>query len=388
MTEYGRRDFLAMSALGMLGAAGFARGAERSSDEELLYVGTYTEKNRTDGIYLARLNTRTGEPRLVGSVDAGANPSFLALHPNGQTLYAVNETAEHNGKPGGGVTAFVIEGASGALTRVNDQSSGGAGPCYVSVDRRGRVVLVANYDAGSIAVLPIGVSGALGAPTHVEQHIGKGPNAERQEGPHAHCIITDPSNRFALAADLGIDRVRVYRLDEEHGVLYHMDGADAVLRAGAGPRHLAFHPTLPLVFVVNELNSTVSTLQFERDRGGLKVLDSYSTIPEGYKGENYPADIHFDSSGKTLYVSNRGHNSIAVFSVFQRTGALVLEQVMPTEGDWPRNFSLDPTEKWLLVGNQRSGSVVVLGRDPRTGRLTSTQQRVEVASPACLRFRQ
>ena len=387
MTEYGRRDFLAMSALGVLGAAGVFRSGKASADEQLLYVGTYTENNRTDGIYLVHMNSRTGDLRLESAMNAGANPSFLAIHPNGHTLYVVNETAEHNGKPGGGVSAFAIASETGALTRLNDQSSGGAGPCYVSVDRRGRVVLVANYDGGSVAVLPIDTSGGLGAATHVEQHQGKGPNVERQEAPHAHCIVSDPSSRFALAVDLGIDRVRVYRLDDERGVLHHVDGADAVLRAGAGPRHIVFHPTLPLVFVANELNSTVSTLQLDRERGDLKVIDSSSTLPKGWTGENFPADIHIDPLGSVVYVSNRGHNTIAVFSVAKRTGALALRQVIPTEGDWPRNFALDPTGRWLLVANQRSGSVVVLARDPKSGLLTSTKQQLQIPNPACVRFR-
>ncbi len=348
---------------------------EARTDPDLLYVGTYTEN-----IYLVRMDRRSGELLQVGAVKGGANPSFLNIHPNGRVLYAVNELDQ-----AGAVSAVAIERASGALTRLNEQPSGGGAPCYVSVDRSGRVALVANYGGGSVALLPIEPNGAL-APAHVVQHTGKGPNAERQEAPHAHCILADPSNRFALAADLGADRVFVYQLDLEGRSLRHIEEGDASMRPGAGPRHLAFHPTLPLVFVANELDSTVATLRFDSTRGALALIDARSTLPAGWTGTNYPADIHVAANGRTLYVSNRGHNSTALFSVAASTGALALEQVIPTEGDWPRNFTLHPTERWLLVANQRSNSVIVFGRDPANGRLTRTRQRIAMPSPVCLRF--
>ena len=352
------------------------------TDPDVLFVGTYTAS-----IYLVRMDRSSGELLQVGSMDAGPNPSFLAIHPNGRVLYAVNELEQFNGRPTGAVSAFAIERASGALTRLNEQPSGGGAPCYVSVDRSGRAALVANYAGGSVALLPIGPNGAL-APAHVVQHTGKGPNAERQEAPHAHCILPDPSNRFALAAHLGADRVFVYHLDLEGRSLRHIEEGDAVMRPGAGPRHLAFHPTLPLVFVANELDSTVATLRFDGERGALSLLDARSTVLAGWTGTNYPADIHVAPNGRTLYVSNRGHNSIAVFSVADSTAALALEQTVSTEGDWPRNFSLHPSGRWLLVANQRSDSVVVFGRDPDSGRLTPTRppQRIAIPSPVCLRF--
>ena len=223
-------------------------------------------------------------------------------------------------------------------------------------------------------------------PQYVDQHKGTGPNAERQDAPHAHCILPDPSNRFALVADLGVDRVFVYRLDLDGKSLRHVEGGDAVMRPGAGPRHIAFHPTLPLVFVANELDSTVATLRFDAERGALAPIATNSTLPAGWTGTNYPADIHVAPTGRTLYVSNRGHNSVAVFSVADSTGALTLEQVVSTGGDWPRNFTLDPTGRWLLVANQRSNSVVVFSRDQESGRLTPTRQRIALSSPVCLRF--
>jgi 6-phosphogluconolactonase len=384
-----RRDFLGASVVGLVG---LARGSEsvarqEGSDGELLYVGTYTQTGRADGIYLVRMDRSSGKLRQVGSVNAGANPSFLAIHPNGHVLYAVNEIEKYNGKTSGAVSAFAIAGDAGALTKLDEQPSEGGSPCFVSVDRSGRVVLVANYVGGSVALLPIQADGGLAPPTQVVQHTGSGPNAERQEAPHAHCIVPDPSDRFALAADLGADRVFVYRLDLDGKLLRRVEGGEAVMRSGAGPRHLAFHPTLPLVFVANELDSTVATLRFDAERGALSPLGIHSTLPAGWSGTNYPADIHVAPSGRALYVSNRGHNSLAVFSVAESTGALALEQVISTEGDWPRNFSLDPTGKWLLVANQRSNSVVVFRRDQKSGRLTLTRERISLPSPVCLRFR-
>ena len=391
LREPSRREFLAASVVGLVGLASVpenpAAREESQLDGDLLYVGTYTEGGRRDGIHLIRMDRRSGKLRRVASVDAGANPSFLAIHPNGRVLYAVNEVEKYNGKATGAVSAFAIARDTGALTRLDQQPSEGGAPCFVSVDRSGRVVLVANYVGGSVALLPIQADGSLAPATQVVQHTGSGPNAERQAAAHAHCIVADPSNRFALAADLGADRVFVYRLDVEGKSLRHVEGGDAVMRSGAGPRHIAFHPTLPLVFVTNELDSTVATLRFDAVRGTLSPLDTHSTVPAGWSGTNFPADIHVAPSGRTLYVSNRGHNSIAVFSVAESTGALTLEQVVSTDGDWPRNFSLDPTGRWLLVANQRSNSIIVFGRDQESGRLTPTRQRIAVPSPVCLRFR-
>jgi 6-phosphogluconolactonase len=352
-------------------------------DDTLLYVGTYTEGTKSDGIYLLRMDLRSGQLRQVGSA-AAVNPSFLTIHPNGRALYAVNELETYNGSATGAVSAFAVTNYTGALTLRNQQPSGGGAPCYVSVDRSGSVALVANYLGGSVALLPIQTDGALAPANQVVKHTGAGPH-QNQAAPHAHYILADPSNRFALVADLGADRVFVYRLDLDAKSLRHVEGGDAIMRPGAGPRHIEFHPTLPLVFVANELDSTVATLRFDANRGALTPLDIRSTLPPGWTGTNYVADIHIAPNGRTLYVSNRGHHSIAVFSV-TGSGALALEQVISTQGDWPRNFSLDPTGRWLVVANQRSDSIVVFARNPESGRLTPTQQRIALPSPVCLRF--
>ena len=385
-----RREFVATSAAGLFA---LARSSESSisrqiddADGQLLYVGTYTEKTGSEGVYIVRMDRASGKLRKAGSVNVGPNPSFLAIHRNGRVLYAVNEVEKFNGVTGGGVSAFAITSATGALTRRNAEPSGGAGTCYVSVDHSGRAVMVANYDAGSIAILPAHADGSVGPATQVIQHKGSGPNKERQATPHAHCIVADPSNRFALAADLGADRVFLYHLDPAARTLRHVEGGDGILPAGSGPRHIVFHPTLPLVYVATEMGGSVARLRLDHEHGKLTFVDTHSTLPAGWKGSNETADIHISPSGRSLYVSNRGPNTIAVFSLAKSTGVPTLEQTISTGGDWPRNFSLDPSGRWLLVANERSNSIVVFARDQKTGHLTATNQRLAIPSPVCLRF--
>jgi 6-phosphogluconolactonase len=378
-----RRDFIGATAVG---AIGLWRGTLGLADSPLLYVGTYTAGGRRDGIHLLRMDSGTGALRRVATVDAGSNPSFLAIDTDGQTLFAVNEVSEMGGKATGSLRSFAINAVSGGLTPVNERASEGAAPCYVSTDHKGRVAMVANYESGTVALLGIAEGGALTNAYQVVQHAGTGKIKARQEHAHAHCIIPHPSNRFALAADLGIDRVLVYRLDVDGGSLTHVPASDAVMPAGSGPRHLAFHPTLPVVYVTGELNSTVSALRCDPDTGALSAMQALPTLSATFSGENYPADIHVAPDGRALYVSNRGQNSIAVFSVAPESGMLRFRQTMPTGGNWPRNFTLDPTGRWLLVANQRSDSVVVFRRDVESGRLTPTSQRIDLPSPVCLRF--
>jgi 6-phosphogluconolactonase len=385
-----RRDFIATTSLGAVGlwqgTVGLAHGPSApGADSQLLYVGTYTDKGRQEGIYLLRMDSDTGSLRQVAAVDAGANPSFLAIHPNGRTLLAVNEVEQKFGWATGSLRSFGIDPNSGALTPISEQASQGAAPCYVTTDRTGRFALVANYVSGTIAIFPVKDNGALDQASQVVQHSGTGKVTARQEHAHAHCVVPHPSNKFVLAADLGTDGVYVYRVDAERGRLVHSEESDVKMEPGTGPRHLAFHPSLPLVYLAGELNSTVSVLRCDPDTGALSVLQKLSTLTAGFTGENFPADIHVAPNGRALYVSNRGQNSVAVFSI-AAAGTLTLQQSMSTGGDWPRNFTLDPTGRWLLVANQRSGSILVFARDVESGRLTPTSQRIDVPSPACLRF--
>ena len=378
-----RRDFVGATTLG---AAAIWRGLVAPAAAGIpLFVGTYTDDKRREGVFLLRLNGKTGELTQVKSFDAGPNPSFLAVHPNGRTLYAVNEVEQLFGKATGGVRAFAIGSGGGTLGPLAEQMSEGTAPCYSSTDRSGRAVFVANYGSGTVTVLPIGANGGVARASQVVQHSGSGPVTDRQAGPHAHCVIPHPANRFVYAADLGADRVFAYRFDARSGVLTAVPQSDAIMAPGTGPRHLAFHPTRPLLFVSGELNSTVTALRCDPTSGALTSAQVISTLPADWKGANYPADVHVAPNGRTLYVSNRGHNSIAVFSV-AANGALAMQQVISTGGDWPRNFSLDPVGRWLLAANQRSNSIVVFARDVATGQLRETTRRIEIPSPVCVRF--
>jgi len=350
-----------------------------------IYVGTYTSPaTGSKGIYLLELDTRSGELKPMGLAAEVASPSFLALHPNRRFLYAVGELNEFQGKKAGAVSAFAIDAQTGKLTLLNQQPSGGQGPCHVTVDPAGKCVLTANYTTGTVAALPIDNEGRLGEPTSIIQHIGSGPNTKRQQGPHAHSINLDPAGRFAFAPDLGVDKVFVYRLATKDRSLVANDPPAAPIAPVSGPRHFAFHPTGHFAYVINELTSTITAFSYDAERGSLKELQTISTLPEGFTGDSFTADIHVHPNGKFLYGSNRGHDSIAIFAIAPDTGRLTAAGHEPTRGAWPRNLTIEPSGKWLLVANQKSNNVVTFAIDPRTGQLASTGKPLETHSPVCL----
>jgi 6-phosphogluconolactonase len=315
-----------------------------------------------------------------------ANPTFLAVHPNGRSLYAVGEIGNFGGKKSGSVAAFSIDSATGKLTLLNAQPSGGAGPCHVFVDATGKCVLAANYGGGSVTSIPVKEDGSLGEPGSFIQHTGGSVNKQRQEGPHGHCIVTDPGNRFALACDLGLDKVLIYKLDANKATLTPNEPAFGSTAAGAGPRHIAFQPQGKFAFVINELDCTMTTFAWDARRGALNAVGSVSTIPgEREKGFS-TAEVQAHPNGKFVYGSNRGHDSIAVFSVDQRTGKLTRVQNESTQGKTPRHFTLDPTAKFLIAENQGSDSVFVFSVDQSTGKLTPTGEKIEVGAPVCAVF--
>lgn len=378
-----RRDFLSATAMGVLG---IRRGAgSLGKEERFAFIGTYTSDGRSQGIYRLVLDTATGGLRLDGLAAKSADPSFLALHPNGRVLYAVNELSEFGGKPTGAVSAFRVGRESGALTPLNQLPSHGKSPCYVSVDRTGHTVLVANYETGSIATFTVRQDGRLGIARTIVQHEGHGPNEDRQKGPHAHCILTDPNNRYVLAADLGVDGVLIYQFNERTGSISTVANGVAT-KPGAGPRHLVFHPTGKFLYVVNELDSTLGVYNYDGDHGSLEQVQVTAASPGG-TAANFPADVHVASSGRFLYASNRGDDTIAVFAIDPASGQLTAVQQVATGGKWPRNFALDPAGRFLLVANQRSSSIVSFRVDGETGRLTPTGSSVDLASPVCIRFR-
>ena len=348
-----------------------------------VYVGTYTGR-RSEGIFVCRLDSSTGALKIVGKATGLENPSFLALDPTGRCVYAVREYSSSADRQAGAVVALVRDPTTGELTVLNEQPSGGQGPCYVSVDRTGRFVLAANYGSGSVAVLPIAEDGSLEPPSSVVQHKGSSVNSARQKEPHAHCIDLDAANRYALAADLGIDKVMVYRFDAEQGKLLPHDPPYAQSEPGSGPRHLAFHPNGRLVYVIEELSSTITVFTYEADSGAMRPVQRISTLPEGFHGTSSCAEIQVHPSGRFLYGSNRGHNSIACFAIDANTGVLRLLGHEPTQGKNPRHFAIDPSGRLLLAANQDSSTVVSLRIDAETGALSPTGQVCDVPAPVCL----
>jgi 6-phosphogluconolactonase len=356
-----------------------------SSQKYLLFVGTYT-KAESKGIYSFSYDAKSGEARNFELAAEAANPSFLAADPTQHILYAVNELTEYKGASSGAVTAFTIDHTTGKLSEINQVASRGADPCYVSLDRSGKYVLVANYTGGSIAVFAVRKDGGLGDASAFVQHTGAGKNPQRQEGPHAHWIETTPDNHFAIVADLGLDEILVYRFDGSRGILTPNDPPFAKVEPSAGPRHFAFHPNGKFAYAIDELASTVTAFSFDSSRGVLKPLQSISTLPPEYKGANDTAEIHVLPNGKFLFASNRGHDSIAVIAIDTNTGKLAPVEYVPTQGKTPRNFELDPTGSRLVVANQDTGNIVFFRINPQTGHLTPTGQDLKVPSPVSLRF--
>lgn len=390
-TTYLSRFALPLAAAAVLAVAALAQPAagpqagRGTMGKERLYVGTYSTAG-SQGIYTLELDLATGAlsaPVLAGE---SRDPSFVALHPNGRFLYAVNELENFQGARSGAVSAFALDRVTGRLQFLNQQPSGGAAPCYIVADRAGKHVLVANYTGGSVAVLPIGADGRLGAATAFVQHQGNSVNRQRQEGPHGHSINLDRANRFALAADLGLDKILVYRYDAAQGTLTPNDPPSASLAPGAGPRHLAFHPDGRYAYVINEIASTVTAFAYDPERGTLANLQTVSTVPEGAPASNSTAEVVVHPSGKFLYGSNRGHDSIAIFTIDPATGRLTPAGHQPTGGKTPRNFWVDPTGAFLLAENQQSNTIVVFRIDPQTGALQPTGQSASVPSPVCIRM--
>jgi 6-phosphogluconolactonase len=347
----------------------------------LVYVGTYTGRG-SEGVYIYRLDPATGGLQPVGQSPRLSNPSYVALDPKGRCLYAVRE----GGGSGGAVVALARNRATGELTLLNEQPSGGQGPCYVTVDREGRFALAANYGSGSVSLLPIAADGRLEPAASVIQHEGSSVNPARQKGPHAHSIVLDPANRFAFAPDLGIDKIMIYRLDRTEGKLVPNDPPFARCEPGSGPRHFTFHPDGRHAYVIEEISCTITAFAYDADTGTLKTLQRVSALPEAFQGANTCADIHVHPSGRFLYGSNRGHNSIAIFAIDGKTGLLRLLGHESTQGKTPRNFAIDPSGTFLLAANQDSNNIVSFRINQDAGKLTPTGQVCEVSMPVCIKM--
>ena len=356
-----------------------------------VYVGTYTHslphvQGKGEGIYVFTLDQATGALSAVSVASGVVNPSFLALDPSRRYLYAVNETSETDGQPGGAVSAFTIDPTTRALSFLNRQPSHGTDPCHLTVDATGSFVLVANHGSGSVAGYPIRADGSLGEASDVIQHVGFSVHPQHQRGPHAHSVNLDATDRFVFACDKGIDRVLIYRLDRSRGKLVPNDPPSASVQPGSAPRHLARHPSRPYVFVINEIASTLTSFAFDAETGRLRQIQTVSTLPAGYAGRNSTADVRVHPNGRFVYGSNRGHNSIASFAFDESTEQLTPLGHESTQGAVPRNFNLDPTGTLLLAANQNSDTIVAFSVDPRTGTLTPTGAVTRVPTPVCITF--
>jgi 6-phosphogluconolactonase len=349
-----------------------------------VYIGTFTG-SKSKGIYSASFEENTGRFGPLELAVETRNPTFLSLHPNGRWLYAVNEVSDFDNNHSGAVSGFVLEGA-GRLRLFTQRSAGGAGPCHLAVDPSGRCVLVANYGDGSVACLPIEPDGKLDEPACVIQHSGSSVRQPRQSGPHAHFITVGPDAHSAFVCDLGLDKVLVYPLEPARGLLDKGAGKSFSIAPGSGPRHLAFHPNQRFVYLINELASTLSLYSLDDEGKLLKERQTVSTLPPDFAGENTAAEVQLHPSGKFVYASNRGRNSLVVFAADRATGKLKFLQEEPTHGRTPRHFALDPSGRWLVVANQDSDNLVVFKVDAEKGLLTLSGDPAQAPSPACVLF--
>lgn len=357
-----------------------------AGDNYLVYFGTYTgAKTGSKGIYVSKFNSSTGE---LGAPEVAAetgSPSFLEIHPSKKYIYAVGEMGTPGAK-GGGVSAFSVTLPSGKLTPINQVSAVGQGPCHVNIDKTGGLAMIANYGSGSCASYAIKDDGSLSDAASFHQHEGAGLNPRRQAGPHAHSVNFSPDNRFAFVCDLGLDKIMIYKIDPQTGKTEpHGEGK---VSSGSGPRHFAFHPNGKFAFVNNEMAMTETTFAYDADKGTLTEVDTVSTIPAADRNKEglSTAETRVHPNGKFVYVSNRGHDTIAVFSCDPATGKLTLIQNANVEGKTPRNFNLDPSGKWCIAAHQGSDSVALFKVDQDTGKLTFTGKKLDVGGPCCVRF--
>ena len=349
-----------------------------------VYIGTYANADAT-GIYHLLFDPDKGTLTAAGGVKGVANPSFVAISPSRKNLYAVAEVDQFAGGKGGGVVAFAIDPATGNLTKLNEQPTGGAAPCHVSLDRLGKCVMVANYGGGSFAAYTVNDKGELSPRTAFIQDVAE-PGKKRSEGPHGHDIDPSPDNRFAFGVDLGLDKVQIFKLDPDKGTLTPNEPAFAPVAPGAGPRHFAFHPSGKYAYVINERASTVTAFAYDEKQGALKELQTLSTLPVDYKGGNTCAEIAVHPSGKFLYGSNRGHHSIAGFKIDPTTGMLTAAGHQTAGIKEPRNFGLDPSGRFCLVASQGGDNVAVFAIDQTTGALKPTSVKVSIPKPVCVQF--
>ncbi len=353
------------------------------SEQFYLYVGAYSQ-GAEEGIYVYKFDASEGDLTYISIAKGIVNPSYLAIDPKKNILISVNETGEYQGEKSGSVSSFSVDPNNGSLHKLNEVASGGGAPCYVSIDHTGSHAYVANYSGGNFVMLPIQPHGKLMDFTDLKQQNGSSAMKGRQDKPHAHGIVLDPKQNFALATDLGTDQVVSYAIDRKNGKL--IESSVFNLDPGSGPRHLTFHPNKKLAFVISELNSTISSFGYDAKTGRLTLLSTVPTLPEDFSGKNTCADIHVSPDGQFLYGSNRGHDSIVIYQIDRKTGGLTYVDHTSVKGKTPRNFVIDPTGKFLLVANQNTNNIVVFKVDQETGKLKTNGVEVQVNKPVCLKM--
>jgi 6-phosphogluconolactonase len=355
----------------------------------LVYVGTYTA-GTSKGIYNYHFDPKTGQLTPIGVAAEVVNPSFLATDPQHRFLYAVTEMGQAHGpdayKTNGSISSFSIDRKTGALTFLNKIDSGGGGPCHLVVDKTGKMLFVANYGSGSVASFAIKPDGSIGERTGFDQHTGSSVDPARQKGPHAHAVVLSPDNRFLFVPDLGTDQIKIYRVDAAKGTFTPNDPPFATVKAGYGPRHFTFGRGAKFAYAVCEMGSSVAVFSYDPAKGSLTPVQTISNLPSDFKGVNNSAEIEVDRSGRFLYASNRGNDSITVFAIDPVKGTLTKVQVVPTQGNMPRNFAIDPTGKYLIAANQKSNNMVVFSIDPKDGQLKPAGQTLDISSPVDILF--
>jgi 6-phosphogluconolactonase len=348
-----------------------------------LIVGTYTS-GKSEGVYVYQFDDKKGVSKLIDSAKC-SNPSFIAVSPDKKFVYAVKEDADSTNKNGGSVSSFSFDKKMGKLSFINKQPSGGSNPCYVTIDKSGKWLFAGNYSSGNFSLFPLQANGSIDIAKNNVQHFGKGPNTERQEGPHVHGTFLTKDNKYLLVPDLGIDKVLVYQFDAATGNLTEAKQPSIQVPGGNGPRHLAFDPSEKHLYLIQELTGTVAAFNFAD--GNAKLFQTISTLPDDYKGSMGSADIHISPDGKFLYASNRGQaDNLAIYSINAATGILKLAGHQSTLGKTPRNFNFDPTGNYLLVANQNSDDIVIFKINHTTGLLTDTGKRINVPNPVCVKW--
>ncbi len=377
---FNKTSYKTMFMKGLLGFFLLAVLFSCSSKKQYMLIGTYTSGKST-GIYVYEFNSKDQTTKLVDSISS-SNPSYLAVSPGQEFVYAVNENDASSG--GGKVTAFSFDKSNGDLKEINQQGTLGDHPCYITVDETGKWVIAGNYSSGSISILQANEDGSLSNRVSVIQHTGKGKDSNRQRSPHVHATVLSPDNKFLYVPDLGIDKVMIYGFDAKAGVLNPTKDT-AWVQDGSGPRHFTFHPSGNYAYLIQELSGTITAFKYLG--GKLEAMQITSTLPGDYRGSFTSADIHVTPDGKFLYASNRdASNTIAIFKIDEASGKLNLVGHQSTLGRTPRNFSIHPSGDFLFVANQNSDSIVIFSINKETGRLTDTGKRVDVGNPVCIKW--